>query len=522
MKMRRSLLCLSLLACLGVAYRVAAEPGARHSKDWHVAPGGTATATGAASDPLDLAAALDGRRVQPGDTVWLRGGQYRGTFRSSLSGTAAEPIVVRQWPGERAVLVGNTPRGDGAVLNVFGAWTVYRDFEITIASTDRSYNARFRPMGIEVQAPHTKLVNLVVHDTGIAIGLWENAPDSEIYGNIIYNSGTENTSADKRHGHALYSQNKQGTQTFRDNIMFNQFGWGIHVYSNVGPLSGFLIEGNAVFNSGVQNPSGIRYNNLLVLGHGRPYSAQRVTVQNNYTYQSPDQKPGTSFSDANVSFGCQDPGDNRGLVVRDNVFAGGSPAALFCNWLDATVTGNTFVSPYGLIGVLANPAAIKEYRWDTNRYFGDGSEPGRPQFGVNDRIFSSWDAWVKGSRLDAHSQYESGRPHGAQVFVRPNAFEPGRASVIVYNWDRSPAVDVDLSAIAPRGTRFTVRDVQDYFGAPLLSGTADGRPVRLPIRAVEGKGVLDSKPGIPATGPEFGVFVVQTGPAPRRTAADAP
>src|SRR5213078_3276221 len=64
--------------------------------------------------PWNLATALSGGngKVQPGDTVWLRGGTYAGQFRSTLTGTAAAPIVVRQYPGERAIIDGGGSTSD--------------------------------------------------------------------------------------------------------------------------------------------------------------------------------------------------------------------------------------------------------------------------------------------------------------------------------------------------------------------------------------------------------------------------
>src|SRR5262249_40447354 len=45
--------------------------------------------------------------VHPGDTIWLRGGTYVGVFSSVLTGTAAAPIQLRAYPGERATLDGS-------------------------------------------------------------------------------------------------------------------------------------------------------------------------------------------------------------------------------------------------------------------------------------------------------------------------------------------------------------------------------------------------------------------------------
>src|SRR5882762_11463571 len=85
-----------------------APPPGTHA-GYYVTPSGSAGGSGSATSPWDLATGLagGGGRVQPGDTIWLRGGTYRGQFINYLNGTAASLIVVRQYPGERATVDGN-------------------------------------------------------------------------------------------------------------------------------------------------------------------------------------------------------------------------------------------------------------------------------------------------------------------------------------------------------------------------------------------------------------------------------
>ena len=61
--------------------------------------------------------------------------------------------------------------------------------------------------------------------------------------------------------------------------------------------------------------------------------------------------------------------------------------------------------------------------------------------------------------------YFSVRPTGIQVFVRPNLYEPGRGNITVYNWDLNPTVNVDLSTVLPVGSRYEIRDAQNFFAA---------------------------------------------------------
>src|SRR5262249_61407495 len=60
----------------------------------YVAPQGTPAGNGSVQRPWDLQFALSGAqgRVHAGDTVWLRGGTYRGEFRTSLAGAAGRRV----------------------------------------------------------------------------------------------------------------------------------------------------------------------------------------------------------------------------------------------------------------------------------------------------------------------------------------------------------------------------------------------------------------------------------------------
>src|SRR5687768_4789276 len=72
--------------------------------EFFAAADGKANGAGSKDRPWDLRTALSAAAIRPGDTLWLRGGTYRGDFTSRLTGTADAPITVRQYPGERAII----------------------------------------------------------------------------------------------------------------------------------------------------------------------------------------------------------------------------------------------------------------------------------------------------------------------------------------------------------------------------------------------------------------------------------
>src|SRR3989442_3452955 len=167
-----------LVACLaagGSCERPAAvqpplPPGTRVG--WYVTIDGSSNGNGTNARPWDLQTALGGGngQVHPGDTIWLRAGTYAGAFHSELTGTAAAAIVVRQYPGERAILDGrgatsSTSRGDMVIVN--GSYAVFRDFEIMDSDPNRTLDTR--PNLMVAHGSHLKFINLIVHDGGIRL-----------------------------------------------------------------------------------------------------------------------------------------------------------------------------------------------------------------------------------------------------------------------------------------------------------------------------------------------------------------
>jgi Right handed beta helix region len=494
---------------------------AQKTDEIFVAPNGTPNGAGSMSNPMDLGTALRGDHVQPGMTVWLLEGTYSGVFTSKLTGTSNSPIVVRAYPGARAIISDDRSTGKGGTLNIFGAWTTYRDFEVTNRSPERGMFHQFRPMGLEVQAPHTKFINLIIHDTGHGFGFWKEAVDSEIYGCIIFNGGTQNSEGELRYGHGIYTQNNEGTKQIRDNIIFNQFGWGIHGYPNPGDLTGFDIEGNIIFNNGSNSNRSYRFPSIMVGGY-KPHGAARITVANNYTYESQEQRPLKKFSDTNLCLGCSDPNDNQDATVRDNYLVGGIPVAEIANFRQITLTGNFLYGQDGMaVVLLPKGASARDYRWDNNRYYGPGVEGTKAIFALDNKAYD-FNQWRETTGFDRSSQYSPTRPGGVDVFVRPNQYDPGRGHVVVYNWDRRNAVDVNLGNVLRTGQAYEVYNVADLFGSPVASGQYQGGSIRLPMGPVRVARALGKSEAPSDTGPEFNAFLVLTVKGQPRTTQQMP
>src|SRR5687768_3178724 len=258
---------LLVIACLSVNTLVAA--------DFYVSPTGTPSGNGSLSSPWDLTTALNHPpAVLPGDTIWLRGGVYnaaaagRSAYRSKLIGAPNQPIIVRQYPGERAVIdaIDSGPLTPG--LRVDGPWTWFWGFEITNSYPTRSLNEA-RNHGIEVYAANTKLINLIIHDTGQGIGFWTSAVDSEVNGNIIFNNGW--LGQDRGHGHGIYTQNATGFKTIRNNFLLSEYGYNLQAYGTNALVHNYIIDDNTIFDG-----------TALV---GGQQGAANITFRNNNIYR---------------------------------------------------------------------------------------------------------------------------------------------------------------------------------------------------------------------------------------------
>ena len=434
-----------------------------------------------------LATAMAGpAAVHPGDTIWLRGGTYKipsgGHILCGLRGTAAAPITVAQSPGERATIdikgaaqgffFTNSPNPSGA------AYVNFKDFEVTNSDPNRS--TRFPVVAFYVRtSDHLKFINLIVHDVGIGFDLNTQATNTEVYGSLVYYGDASTTSGI---AHGIYIQNVSGYKKAMDNIVFNNSGFGVHAYPHASDSSllNVSVVGNILFNNGLLGGRPPQPD-LLVGGDAVAISP---VVDGNVTYKA---APGSMWNQQ-IGYGA---GCSRARIVN-NSFVG---TTLLTNCTrDLALNGNTF---YGRVRLAREPPARWLYkilrriqRWTESLDIPDqGPDAAATAFPENNYIF--------------------GRPKGDRTIVRPNRFEPGRANIAVYNWERLPVVTVDVSQVLSRGDRYEIRCAQNFFGRPVLSGTYDGNPLPLPMSDLAASPPAGT-PTPPLTGPEFNAFILLT------------
>lgn len=432
--------------------------------DFYASPTGTtstAVGTGTFANPWALQTALSQpAAVRPGDTIRLRGGTYRGKFVSYLTGTSTAPIVVRPYSGEWAKIDSGSGNPDGRdILQVNGAYTWYWGLEIMSSDLRRqSSQDGSWPTDItrgscastnDGQGVGVKFINIVCHDGAGGINPWKDASNAEVYGSLIYYNGW-NGATSGGHGHGIYVQNIAGSKFLTDNIVFQNYSHGIHAYTEGSFIDNIEAEGNTLFLNGDIASLGSGRNLLI----GGAQVAKNPVLRANALYFWPGG-PESSL-DLGYSAGCTNP------VVVDNYVADNS---YFVNCPGGVRTGNTFAGT--IVGFLPS------------------------QYPGNTYVIPPV------------------RPTGTRVLVRPNRYEAGRAHVTVFNWARQSSVAVDLSGILTPGATFEVRNAQNFFGPPVISGTYAGGSVSLPMTGLSPASPVGGT-APPVTGPDFNAFVVLT------------
>lgn len=421
------------------------------ARAFYAAPDGLPTNDGSLTKPIDLGTVLSSTGpVAPGDTVWLRGGTYKGPFKSTLNGADDAPILVRQYEGERAVIDGAS-KGAPA-LTVEGSWTWYWGFEITDSGTQRVTTAEgtqpkdlMRARGIVATGSNVRFINLIVHDLAGGIYVDRGAANVDVYGNISYYNGWQSPTA--QHGSGIDITLPANVVYIRDNVSFRQFGAGIQVVSS--PDSNVLVEGNALFDNGDIGPQ--RNANLLMAGG-------HLHVINNHTFLAPGERRGGT-NHLGYDSGCSS------VEVRENhwVHPSGYPITLErCN---GEIASNVFA------GVMDDKLMT---RYPNNSY--------------------------------THNE----SPKGSKVVVRPNLYEPGRAHILVHNWNGMNGLRVNLAdaGLTP-GTPYEIHSVLNLFSQPVAEGVFDGNPLSLRLNTT-----VDAVPavGVPtqpnSSDRTFSVFVV--------------
>lgn len=424
---------------------------------YYVSPQGLPTNNGSISSPWNLQTALNHpAAVRPGDTIWLRGGTYSGSFISYLRGTTSAPIIVRQYAGERAIIDGGP--SSAATLLLGGAATWFWGFEVTNSSTaprtTMGSSFSLRANGVLISGPNIKCINLIVHDVGNeGFGVFSNATEAEVYGSIVYYVGWSDEF--RGHGMGIYIQNRDpGYRRVEDNIMFFNFGDGVNAYGSSNTvLNNIWIEGNTLFHNGLigQEPDqrGLR------LGGG--VLARDNRILNNYFYNPMDY---STSANIDPSYGL----GSVNTILRGNYSVGHTSVRYPARMTNFTADGNTFIG------------RVMDF----------------------DQLSRT---------LNTFADQQGSTP---RVFVRPNRYEPGMGYVTIYNPSLSATISVNPAGILVAGDTYEIRNAQNVTGAAVLQGTYTSGNINFPMTAGPVARAVGTVPRQPySTLPGFGAFVLR-------------
>jgi hypothetical protein len=213
-----------------------------------------------------------------------------------------------------------------------------------------------------------------------------------MHGCILYDNGWAGT--DRGHGHAIYTQNNEGTKTLSDCIFTGGYGFTLHAYgSSRADVNNYRVEGNIAYAA-----------HTFLIGGGKPSHGIRMLTN--------------FFHDVPVQLGYSAP-TNEDCEVRGNIFLGGSLSI--------------------------------------NRFWKVVKEDNLT-IGNNDP-----------------------RPNGARVILRPNKYDPGRANLVVFNWDKQPSTAVNLRPFLKAGDRFRLLNPRHFYGPPVVAGSVTERAIAVPV-----------------------------------------
>jgi hypothetical protein len=510
---------------------------------WYASPSALGTGNGSIASPWHLQIALTNpaAAIQPGDTLFLRAGTYRGPFISALSGTANNYVTIRSHPGEWAVitdgqtgtLLTNLPAAGGVASNVRIAgselwplgtillagteqwrlyiksgtnWSVERGHNGSTPTTHASNDVLLvmgdiiTQNGSYVRFQDFEITSLLttnrVVGTSRIIGSGLNLPSGR-NGNKAINLVIHNT------GHPAIGFWNQGDGGEINGCLM----WGTAMYDN----NGTWIRGASVY---AQNHTGLVYlkNNIVfrngtegMQAYGTAARVNGFRFINNITMQNA------------IGYGIAV--WNAGVPMTNN--------ACWTNYhgLDGQIWGYTSASnrQMSVLGnVLVKPPTLflknhisGEMKWNSLFYDGRGVNNGMlvfsyPEFGFTNMTFDinhnayaytnhatdlfgrttldfppgsgkrTFSQWQSELGFDAASSFQAGFPEYLKVVAQPLDYDPNRWHVCVVNTTTATNATLDLASLGFTGTqRWQLRDAQNYFTV-IDSGTGNGT-ISLPL-----------------------------------------
>lgn len=309
-----------------------------HGATYYSSPVGSGTTCSIAA-PCSLNAGIN--RLSPGDTLYLREGNYRQAVKINKSGKEGSVITISGYAGENAVIDGydKIPSHWGTLFDVLGNWVTVRDLEIKDSFS----------MGLVMRGDHNSAVNIFSHgnyENGILVSSSGSTVGSGKYAlidscNVYYNCKEERLGLRSNWSSGVSLQHGASYGIIRNCKVWENAGEGLSVfcYNCSNPTDYALVENNIIFNNKSANLY-LQNTRHTVVKRNIVYSTKTnwgeraggIQIQNELSCNRNDDNKILNNFVMNANY--------HNLVRWYSTSAGGS----FTNWV---IAGNTFVNANG-------------------------------------------------------------------------------------------------------------------------------------------------------------------------------
>ncbi len=430
--------------------------------EWFVSTTGSPTGDGSIDDPWDIATGLNSfNTIQPGDTLWLRGGTYgtgAGTiYQTKLIGTEESPIVIKSYPNEWAVIDGGIQQV--ALSGAAHMW--FWGFEVTNSSIVRPIDnvSAFRSAGFDLHGPGTKVINLYINNTGHpSIGFWDRIEDGgEVYGTVSWGAGVRDDTPEYGgawRGASIYGQNTIGNRNIENNIFFSNSTTGLSTHGVDGHVNNFTYRYNSVFNN----------NQADLIAYSTNHGASGLVIDNNSFYSERGMAVGSMLIG---TFG-----NNYDATITNNIVFNPYKGIYFRKYETINLTNNLIISDTDLV---IQDSSVTTYNSSNNKFISRGGSILKLD-GVSSRTFSALTTHLS----DSTSTYSRYIDESNKVLLKPNKYEYGKAHLTVYNFENKITESINPSTFLSYGDYYIVRDVLDYDN-PIIKGRYLGSNITIPL-----------------------------------------
>lgn len=474
---------------------------------YHVTKDGSAAGDGTIENPWSIEYAFDRNnptKPNAGDKILIHQGTYITDIHIWFGGDANSNVLISNYQNDKVIIDGNTDADEAAVIYIQGEGGGYVTIDgLTVTNSNpirtTDYEGSFPPMpqgkaGIFIAADNCIIKNNIIRDNH-SNGLSVFAGNATITGNMIFYNGWD--APDRSHAYGLYVQNGDPLKNtyITHNFIFSNFNKGFHVYVTKGDMiSNIHINDNIIFESGSPSAEGPVENNIFV-GGLKPLNG--IEIKNNHTFLSSNNR-GNSIR---IGYYKQ---PNTNILVEGN-YATGGKKTVFVRYTEHLDFRNNFIYSRGdwNLELTHDTEDLTTYTWDNNRYYYTGSR-------TDYMNGMDWNSWLSTYSFDETSRFSAAGPPANEYHLK--YVEGYRwASLVIYDFIKTGAVEVDLSKIMSRGSEFSIYDAQNLDGPPVLSDTYPGGSISVPttktaISPVFGTDVPQQPQHTPQ---EFQTFVIE-------------